>query len=48
VTVVARIEQWTRDGDKLPTVETDDPDVIEAAENAHTDDGSNISRTRVT
>lgn len=40
---MARVESWTRNGDRLPDVETDDPDEILRLENAPFDDASNIS-----
>ena len=44
---MARVESWTRNGDKL-TVETDDEATIRQLEDAALDPSSNISSTRVT
>lgn len=43
---MAKIVQHTRDGDKL-TMESNDPKVIEQAENAPFNDSSNIAHTQV-
>jgi hypothetical protein len=44
---MAKIEQWTANGDKL-TRRTNDQDEIRKAENEPFRDGSNITRTQVT
>lgn len=45
---MAKVESWTRNGDKLPPVTTNDPKKIRELEDAPFHESSNISHTRVT
>jgi len=44
---MAKVEMWTRNGDKV-VVETSDPDKLRELEESPFDDNSNIASTRVT
>lgn len=44
---MAKVEMWTRNGDKV-TVEEGDPDKVRQLEESTFDSSSNIERTRTT